>query len=276
MSDIRQEATITVPVDPSNPGEFLACCGLLELAHRLTAPDCRALGWFSRPEGKDGKFSISAFEEGAPITLERVLDSLSQCRIREENSDSKEGPVFLEGPFNLTLDWRSPFPQNGKIKTFAGTQKLITILQTLHQTVQAVEKAELANTPLFEICKRTPKEVTAFAVEKAENAIDAGFSFDEHKKGEMRLVRKNPIFLEILALIGAQRFCPGEFQKHERVYFSWYVPLAAPLAAIVSSIPFETLPQEGFVFQMYKRDSEGRYKGFSPARKLKTTKGGHR
>ena len=273
MSDIRQEATITVPVDPSNPGEFLACCGLLELAHRLTAPDCRALGWFSRPEGKDGKFSISAFEGGVPVTLERVLDSLGQCRIKENNSDSKEGPVFLEEPFKLTLDWRSPFPQNGKIKTFAGTQKLITILQTLHQTVQAVEKAELADTPLFEICKQTPKEVTAFGVEKAENVIDAGFSMDLQKE---RLFKRTPVFLEILALIGAQRFCPGELQKLERVYFSWYVPLTAPLAAIVSSIPFETLPQEGFVFQMYKRDPEGRYKGFSPARKLKTTKGGHR
>ena len=118
--------------------------------------------------------------------------------------------------------------------------------------------------------------VTAFGVEKAENAIDAGFSFDKHKDGKIKLVRITPIFLEILALIGAQRFCPGELQKLERVYFSWYVPLTAPLAAIVSSIPFETLPQEGFVFQMYKRDSKGRYKGFSPARKVKITKGGYR
>ena len=276
MSDIRQEATITVPVDPSNPGEFLACCGLLELAHRLTAPDCRALGWFSRPEGKDGKFSISAFEEGAPITLERVLDSLGQCRIKEENSDSKEGPVFLEEPFNLTLDWRSPFPQNGKIKTFAGPQRLFDVFQTLQQAVQTVGKAELSDTPLFGIFKKTLMNVTAFGVEKAENAIDAGFSFDKHKDGKIKLVRITPIFLEILALIGAQRFCPGELQKLERVYFSWYVPLTAPLAAIVSSIPFETLPQEGFVFQMYKRDSKGRYKGFSPARKVKITKGGYR
>lgn len=33
MSD--KQANITVPVDVTNPGQFFACCGLLELADRL-------------------------------------------------------------------------------------------------------------------------------------------------------------------------------------------------------------------------------------------------
>ncbi len=37
------DATITVPVDLANPGQFFACCGLLELADRLWSG---AEGWF--------------------------------------------------------------------------------------------------------------------------------------------------------------------------------------------------------------------------------------
>jgi len=38
-------STITVNVDVTNPGQFFACCGLLELAHRLWPG---AEGWFMR------------------------------------------------------------------------------------------------------------------------------------------------------------------------------------------------------------------------------------
>ena len=37
------EPSIRVKVDPTNPGQFFACCGLLELADRLWPG---AEGWF--------------------------------------------------------------------------------------------------------------------------------------------------------------------------------------------------------------------------------------
>ena len=43
MSD--RQANITIPVDLTNPGQFFACCGLLELADRLWP---RAEGWFEK------------------------------------------------------------------------------------------------------------------------------------------------------------------------------------------------------------------------------------
>lgn len=45
------EPSICVNVDPTNPGQFFACCGLLELADRLWDG---AEGWF-----RDGKFNIA-------------------------------------------------------------------------------------------------------------------------------------------------------------------------------------------------------------------------
>ena len=45
MSD--QQPNITIPVDLTNPGQFFACCGLLELADRLCSS---AEGWFENSE----------------------------------------------------------------------------------------------------------------------------------------------------------------------------------------------------------------------------------
>lgn len=45
------EATIRVNVDVQNPGQFFACCGLLELADRLWPG---AEGWFV-----DGEFCVA-------------------------------------------------------------------------------------------------------------------------------------------------------------------------------------------------------------------------
>ena len=47
------DASITVAVDPTNPGQFFACCGLLELADRLWPG---AEGWFAA-EGRGFKIA---------------------------------------------------------------------------------------------------------------------------------------------------------------------------------------------------------------------------
>ena len=45
MSDPK--SNIRIPVDRANPGQFFACCGLLELADRLWPG---AQGWFEQEE----------------------------------------------------------------------------------------------------------------------------------------------------------------------------------------------------------------------------------
>lgn len=54
------DPSIRINVDPTNPGQFFACCGLLELADRLWPG---AEGWFEK-----GEFCVAC--EG---TLEKVL-----------------------------------------------------------------------------------------------------------------------------------------------------------------------------------------------------------
>ncbi len=270
MSDKEPPATITVPVDPYNPGEFFACCGLLELAHRLSRKESRAVGWFDESNGSRFQFSVSAYATTGELRLVNVIEALRNCPL-STTPHSKEGPVRIGAPLSITIDWRPPFPQNGIIKTFAGQQNLLEILQALQHAVRGIHSDDVTCSNILRIRAKTNKEVTAFGIEKAENAIDAGFSMDQQKK---RLFRQSLVFLELLALIGTQRFCPRQGEDRlSREYYTWQEPLPAPLAAIAVSSLIPGIHQRGFVFQMYKRDPEGRYKGFAPARNNSKMKG---
>ena len=57
---------ITLEVDLTNPGQFLACCGLLELASRL---DGEAVGWF------EGTRFHMTFNHGC------LMDALLACQV---------------------------------------------------------------------------------------------------------------------------------------------------------------------------------------------------
>lgn len=266
MNNTQPEATVTITVDLYNPGEYFACCGLLELAHRLTKSCGRVLGWFENVDDLLSYFSVSAFKDGVPLTLAEIVGSLKECEISTTNSESKEGPVLLGVPFNIILDWRSAFPQSKMIKTFAGNQNLLKIVRTLQQAIQEISDNEFVGSELLGIRKPTSGAITAFDVEKAEDAIDAGFSMDVQKG---RLFRHSRVFLELFALIGSQRFCPRQGEERlERIYFAWQIPLSASLASITVSRHIPAIPAKGYSFKMYEREASGKYKGFSTARKL--------
>ena len=63
---MREE--IALQVDPANPGQYFACCGLLELAHRMR-PGAEA--WFA-----DGHFMLRGLDSAA-----QLLNALLECEI---------------------------------------------------------------------------------------------------------------------------------------------------------------------------------------------------
>ncbi len=147
---------IAVAVDLANPGQYFACCGLLELAHRMWP---RAEGWF------EGEFFKVRGGGDAP----ELLDALRGCEIantmkkeqkrrREELGgmgqkavkanpaleDEKkaldglwrESAVVLGEPFGLQVDWFLDDRSGGKrFKTWAGQQSIIDIVTDLRSLV---------------------------------------------------------------------------------------------------------------------------------------------
>jgi len=270
---LNQNPTLSINVDLCNPGQFFACCGLLELAHRLTPFSQRAVGWFKASKQENMNFHIKAFiTEHKPITLHLIIESLKQCFIVNRGGDGKEGPIFLDEPFHMWIDWRKAYPQNSIVKTWAGQQVLFRIAQALQKaictTVSEPYNKDFLNIsgPVKTDNNKKDMAVTAFNIAKSENVIDAGFSAD---KLSDRILSHPAIITEFLAMIGLQRFCPATGkQRLTRSYFAWDIPLPAPIAASVVFGPFSGIQPIAFTFRMYERDSEGRYKAFSTAKQF--------
>ena len=128
------EHGVRLRVDPTNPGQFFACCGLLELADRLWGG---AEGWF---ENVDGEFVLSCPEPGqdARAVVERLVKAglsgdltpvlqrerqeleTRKRRLKDIGSELpqgeerrrddlgkllREGPITIGGPFHFVLDW---------------------------------------------------------------------------------------------------------------------------------------------------------------------------
>jgi len=62
-------ASFAVQVDAMNPGQFFACCGLLELAHRLWPG---AEGWFD-----EGNREFQIYCNNPSASLDELVNRLS-------------------------------------------------------------------------------------------------------------------------------------------------------------------------------------------------------
>ncbi len=256
--------TIEVAVDISNPGQVFACCGIFELAHRMTTGERRALGWFEDIDEVHTKFLIEAYDQNDnPVKLNDILIKLKECELTELEYNDKEGPVFIGKPFNLIIDWRNPYPQNGSVKTWAGRQDIGIILKDL---ILLIPDSLLIDQNILDYRALTSVSVTSFDVSKSENKLDVGFSHDS-----LQLYSISTYTLtELLSLIGLQRFNPIEskVERYKRFFNVWKVKLDINIAStIVNTI---ILPEEisRYSFTLYRRDSGGRYKSFALAKKV--------
>ena len=114
----HSKPSISVVVDPANPGQFFACCGLLELADRRWG---KAEGWFA-----EGRFHILSDGTTAEI-LESLVNAGAEEVTKLDNGLEVKpliAPVRLSfdgtRPFRLTLDaWMTTKIDKGKIVTAA-------------------------------------------------------------------------------------------------------------------------------------------------------------
>src|SRR4030095_3109847 len=130
-----RESAIRVSVDLTNPGQFFACCGLLEL---VTKFERLATGYF-----ENGHFLING-------DVRAALDCFFKCDVKVDNSatfknddandesndeddiDSQRGriyPMVLGDPFNMRLDWWTDEEAQGqKLKTWTAGQRVTDLL----------------------------------------------------------------------------------------------------------------------------------------------------
>jgi len=290
--------SFTVNVDVTNPGQFFACCGLLELAHCLW-PD--AEGCF---HAADNSFGV--YREEPTEDMERLFCDLRECTIsglsdqerREQDtleaesrklrkegqklsSDkekrrkqlgtaAREGAILIGQPFNLILNWWQTADDDAATpKTWAGRQEIHRIARAAQD---ALSHFSTSGDLLNDGCVlRLPREYCKSKLDKMKSvepfyfdairfahALDAGFSLDAQDAETIA----HPA-IELLCLIGLQRFHPAATSARWSFdYWTWLQPLTAPVAASIVCGVVPTNARQGHRFQLRFRDDQKRYKAF--------------
>lgn len=275
----RPEPTITLDVDLRNPGQFLACCGLLELASRI---DDSAVGWFNREQfhvrcSKPGfllELTVCPIARNSPPNEQSAPNNADSAKPSENGKELPSPPIYIGEPFNLLLDWWTDgAATEAGFKTWSAG---MTVLGFIDGGTRRTGKKEIRSSGMRQHMSHhlgNPRTLLTNGVDLIDDPMP--FNFDS------RLSRNNALDLgftgkikfafspavELLALIGLQRFRPRVIQRWQHNVFStWALPLGVTTASAVAHGLLPTLAHSTHRFSIIPRDSKARYKLFGPAR----------
>lgn len=260
------DATPRVHVDPSNPGQFFACCGLLELADRLWGG---AEGWF-----EDEMFLVRPLVVGAEgVSLGSLLAAIAGVELDQVDlEDDASSPVRLGSPFELRLDWWQDEAADGNsLKVWAGRMDVVRIARAMQnalrrpgiQTDRVLDVGEIVYDPA-----EPEKKVEPYYFDARRGAsalpLNIGFSPD---KIEMTVAAYPAV--EFLCLVGLQR-CRPVSAGTRRVfdYYTWAVPVDARIVPAAVCGLLASVAGQGFRFKIAFRSDQRKYKAFNPATRL--------
>jgi CRISPR-associated protein Csx14 len=291
------KANIRIPVDLTNPGQFFACCGLLELADRLwpgAEASAGVVGWFEKQH-----FCMLA--EHRFMTLQELLAETQSLSFdvgddtEGEDDDDKDdgrpvGPIQLHwknGKPAIYLDWWS----EKAIKPWAGSMKERVILRAMLSAIDTARGDPFND--LKRVLYRPPKLTKAGKPSKPKkkepfyfdprrgnksHPLDCGFSPDTH-----HMEAECCPALEALCFIGLQRARPAPTGvANQSRYTVWHrLSLEQPgiPASLVGAIACAAirLPRSNdYVFDNYFRTDQRKHKAFSPSTPEGSTNGSDR
>lgn len=263
----EREPVIRVKVDVTNPGQFLACCGLLELADRKKPAGVE--GWFERSNfclrGAPSILSlvqtlakITPESVGAPAVGVQVEESIAPLRLAWGDTSC----LMLDAWTKWEVEKRKPkLASDASWKFWSGNQGVLKIWKNLcGELAKLLKEGQFTDGEELLARKTFVKGRFGFDAQAAWNALDAGYSPNDQDQP----VATRPA-LELLALVGLQRFRPAVNQDFQFEYSTWGAPLA-PASARVAAIGFLTIPPATrFRAKIIRR---GNYGGLSYATKL--------
>lgn len=276
------EPNIRVRVDPTNPGQFFACCGLLELADRVWKG---AEGWFEnggvqfslRPIKIDTTLDYSPFAFLNVITMCPLSNTMTKERLarRDELSSLprkmieadlvlksekkhldklwRESPVAFQAQIDLLIDWFLDDRAGGEtFKTWAGQQSVFEIAQGMKLPLNTTSFREISTDEW--LYKRMPIEALPFYFDsdlgETGSDLDLGFSIDPLQTVK---VQARPL-LELLAFVGLQRFRPTKINAENRFrFFLWFYPFVPEVASTAACGLFSLPLTKVFEFRLRYR-----------------------
>lgn len=284
----RTDSVIAVKVDLTNPGEFFACCGLLELADRLW-PGTQS--WFDI----DNKYfcmhvdTISAAQAPQQLVAALINADVSNTmtasqlqrrqklatmsakdrKIEQLDEEKKqldklwrESPILVGEPFNLVIDWfLDDYGGGSTFKTWAGQQSVIDIAIAMMTAIQSDNLPLSTSEDWFD--RRTnsggiPFNFDARLGDQGSDR-DVGFSRDP-----LQIPTTSRPMVELLAFFGLQRCRPAPGPERNRYQYSvWTDSIYPELAPAISSGSVALARTAHFDFSLFYRTKY--LKSFLPA-----------
>lgn len=274
------EPSIRINVDVTNPGQFFACCGLLELADRLWPG---AEGWFEKyPMIRE--FCIWTPKDDG--SLKTLLEMACKCEFdvdddaNEETDDDEEkasvDPIIITSPVQMVLDWWS----DKSIKPWAGSMQERLILRAMLRAISP-EATDLFNiqhvvsdatgcatTASKKGRKKKPKKREPFYFDcrrgSKAHPLDSGWSPDTHK-----MEHKCAPAVEALCFLGLQRCRPMPTERpNTSRYTVWSEHLPVNVIAPVVSGTIPVLRSLIYEFSNFFRTDQRKHKAFGEAKCL--------
>ncbi len=245
---------IKIQVDPTNPGQFFACCGLLELADRLNS---KAEGWF----GKDK----DVFVINAETNLETLAQEIVRAPLDVRDKTDKASSLSFGEPFHIRMDWWKAQERGADgLKTWAGSMDGFRIAQAMQKSIPTPSGL----TELFDfddVCYNPndgkKAEPFYFDARRGPNAHPRDVGFSPNDLG-MKTIAYPAV--EFLCLVGLQRARPVPLQqaRHYR-YHIWGTPLSPVLLppAVMGLIS----PMQCYEFESWFRTGQKKHKAFLTA-----------
>jgi CRISPR-associated protein Csx14 len=258
--------SISVKVDPTNPGQFFACCGLLELADRLW-PGAEIYGNFTEPKNKRSKFTISSTQ---PLSLEEIVSALLKCERRvvepyqpilggdgKPVKDAKKiKPVLLtDGDLlSVRLSWWLD-ELTGKQTSLKTWSAHSTSEGLISQMAEAIPQSGITEQSAFDFCVGMTSRL-GVDTRSSWNTLDEGFSPND----QTLPVDTYPV-TELLAAIGLETFRPTKI-KHGYCYACWLTPMPTLVACAIAS---GSVSIQGISRYRFDVGSRGKFKFFTKA-----------
>lgn len=251
---------IVLDVDVRNPGQFFACCGVLEMASRMW-PDADVQGWFDGAE-------FCACVPGVSDALQRLVDRLVGTKplVRPcpdaSRFEASIAPVWFE-PVKLRLDWwlmpSGAAAADATLKLWAGNQDPArNIFPRLEEALPRV--LGLDAPPGRDLLRRRTPMSGRLGIDPgpAWDPLDVGFSPNEQSFN----VDTAPI-TEIFGALGLQGFRPAVRAGRRSLAFAvWSEPLPVIVARAAAAC---ALPGRRYGFAVKSR---GNYKSFGYAEEM--------
>jgi hypothetical protein len=256
-------------MDPMNPGQFFACCGLWELFDLRGA---EALARFEVDERRQRQARF-VLESGGKLSIAAAVGALREAKIEaiwdaaNPHQERSIAPLRIAyDSASLELDWwLDPFREKAeRLKCWAGQQTSLSIASELKELLTADAGEELLN--------YTAMTTTRFGVDprSAWNATDVGYSPNEQGQEAATFPA-----VEMLAAVGLSGFRPEKpRERSENEWYSyalWPAPLPRVVARLACCAPWDGLGARAYQFRLGKR---GNYKvfRFSQAQERSDTK----